>query len=86
MGQGEPTHKPGQKIYDDFQLDAAENDKNNKSLDTRSCLRKRIEKCDNHQYIESNLNRASNCLTIKRRNITYTKCIRSNNEIQAASR
>jgi hypothetical protein len=26
MGQGGPKHKPGQKIYDDLQLDDAEND------------------------------------------------------------
>gem|GEM_PF-6616755 len=42
MGQGGPKHKLGQKIYDDFKLDDAENDKNNKSLDTRSCLRTEI--------------------------------------------
>jgi len=26
MGQGGPKYKPGQKIYDDLQLDDAEND------------------------------------------------------------
>ena len=77
MGQGGPKHKPGQKIYDDLQLDDAENDQTTNPQIPDHVYEQRY--VDNNEYIESDPNRGSNSRTIKRRSTAYTNCIRTSN-------